>query len=476
MPEDSNERVIGPISGESGERIIGPSSGSSGSSEGYSSYGPSYNPSPGALSAMNFIRPFISAAAGGVGNTLGGALGGAVNPALAPPGAVLGGTSFYTGTDLLLKHLEGVRTNNEAMVADSIKDSLINEFVTKVPGMLFKGAKWLNKSDIPEFYSLRPTASQTLAFEGNRILATLAKFLEDYGIGAGKAKALDDSAGAGFTQALHYANEMSGNPGPGPKNVAKFMDNLRYELQNAFVKAPEHWKRIFEDVGESIPRENTFEAIDRVLTDPDKFNQTLIKAQSLGTGTNVKKDLQAYHFMQMMNKASVKGPTGEATKINMQELQELWHPSNTKEAITLDRLYDQTNRSNIDTFFQNLNRVQENPGMLENATRYLIRKGAFFSLGTDFLRHGVNLGSISNASEILLSTGVIGRLLTNKKTGPLIANMVGGKALDMPLQVVSRLVAEGLENMPVIVNTAKGKINAIIRKDGKNGGWFADPQ
>jgi hypothetical protein len=175
---------------------------------------------------IDVLRPILSGA-GAAGAT---SLSGPFAPATAP--------AAYIGIDALLQKLQSDPQQSLASQVvgaekGGVADSIINTGEQYLGGKLMerglnviqRGVKVFNNADIPDIYKFNPTTSQaSRALLGEDSLITKAtKGIEDLALGS-KRKALDRSAGAGFTQALMLADDLDFNFSRNPQLMLDLID------------------------------------------------------------------------------------------------------------------------------------------------------------------------------------------------------------------------------------------------------------
>src|ERR1035437_1069900 len=165
------------------------------------------SPDPAAMdSFMDVIRPILS---------------GVAAASTGPLGYLAADTAMQK-----LKHNPSTSLTSQALGLEpgGIPSSLANtgemmgmgKLLEGLSSVVGKGVKGFLNADQPDIAKFLPTTSQLAQSQGMPVLSTAAKTFEDLSIGA-KQKALDRSAGAGFTESL----KMSRNSGfPVNQNVA----------------------------------------------------------------------------------------------------------------------------------------------------------------------------------------------------------------------------------------------------------------
>lgn len=188
--------------------------------------------------AIDYIRPFAGSLAGvGAANLVSGVP--YVGKALALPAETQG----YAGVDTLLQYLK-TKDQRPASFGDAIgegeKQALLNAVGGRVINGLFRVGKGFLNANQPEIYKFAPTTSQALESFGFHALATLPKFAEDMGASGAKAAALDRSGGAGFTQALNFANRLNGAKDIINSDPVRLADKIRETLETGLTSSDEY--------------------------------------------------------------------------------------------------------------------------------------------------------------------------------------------------------------------------------------------
>lgn len=534
------------------------------------------------------VRPYV---AGGVG--AGAAALTSLIPGVGETGIaqVAADTQSYALVDSLMKYLGASppKSYSEALV-DSEKDAAINAVAGKLMGTVFKGIKAFRNQGMSEVYSLAPTMSQALEARGMKALATVPRFLEDYGASASKAAALDNSGGKGFTQALAHANAMNGRMAGTNSNPQKLYDAIKGQLELGLDTVPEYqpvkmtqrtapyqsvefkpntakvqpieinpntartqpieiksvndrpaapgmrtqtrvtgpredinvpesyqtrttgpvkdvdvpgsYQTIGKGMGEAkipgsfksepvggpIPSPDypysklhiaSQDALDTLANGSDHFKvlddtigdvNRLAKVLKVGSLTgspamNVKQDLAAYKFMDMVNKAS-KADLKGGRRFDPGKLAEMWNDPNMSKSF--DLLYGQQGRENITEFFKNIATTQT--GSPTTPLRYAGVGKFIMNIGA--LSHAVTTGNYvapAGVAAVQIGAAAIGRMLNNPRTARTIVEMSKGVVSDKP-GYASRLIGNALRNTTVGLVGGDGKVtNGSIVENPKTG-------
>jgi hypothetical protein len=401
------------------------------------------------------LRPFISGAAGAAG-----AAGVSLIPGVGETGIaqVAADTQTYAVVDSLLKYLGASppKSYGEALTG-SEADAAINAVAGKLIGGMFKGAKALFNSGQPEFYKLAPTLSQGLERFGMNKLATIPKFLEDYGVPAAKAEALDRVGGNGFTQTLAHANTIDGRMAGTNSNPQKLYDAIKGQLQLGLgtttasgATAPLHY--LSEEALSLIDKPgNKFRMLDSVIGDVDKLSKVLRVGQIAGSpAMNVRQDLAAYQFMRMVDKASTEDLKG-AVRFDPSKLSSLWNNSETQSSF--DLLFGKQGKERVSEFFKDIAYTQSQQGAnpaLGKFLRYGSATGKFI-LGIGALKSAITSGNfvpLAGIAGLQVGASTVGRLLTNPRTAQIMTEMAKGTFKEST-PFAGRLIGNALRNETV---------------------------
>lgn len=408
------------------------------------------------------------------------------------PLAPIAGPAAYGTVDYLLQKLKSKQPNSMAANALDLKEGSAPALITntveqsalgKIIGGLFKAPGLLRNAEQPEIMDFLPTASQFLKSQGSNVRATGAKWLEDLALSS-KEKALDRSAGAGFTQALKLHKELSNdalglNPqanlgkvasemplGEGSLTPIKITPGQKYQpLTNKTSFQPATQPTI--QAGEpQLNLTDSFSKIDAVIKDPKKLQDTLTTAQTNGVGDNLKSTLRGYQFSKMWNNAIKTSPeTGQLNRINAQGLADEWFDPKMQDS--LKSLYSSQQRSDIDQFIKNVALTQDKISTTPIAKKFYIA-GGLGTLSMGFFKG--NLGSaVAGAAPLgmLIGAETIGKILTNPKTARLMVRLAGGEALGMSDEFAGKLLSQVLTGSTVALLDAEGKKTPVEIKDGR---------
>lgn len=416
------------------------------------------------------LRPFIAGGAGTLASAGTALIPGVGETGLAELGA---DTQGYAIVDSLMKYLgtNPPKSYSEALT-DSEKDAAVNAVAGKLMGTVFKGVKsfFSGASEIPDFYKYAPTTSQALEKYGMNKLATASRFIEDYGVPSAKAAALDKSGGEGFTQALAHANSLNGRMAGTNSDPQKLYDSIKFSLQNGLDEAPDYLgyksgmgaqsqlHTLSQDALDMLEYGdgNKYKVLDNVIGDKDKLAKVLKVGQITGSAAmNVKQDLAAYKFMDMVNKATTKDVSG-SVRINPTLLNEQWLDPEMQSSFK--QLYGSDGIKDISEFFNNISLTQKTPGANNRYLRYGATAGKFY-LGLDTIRHVISTGSLSSAlptAAIALTANTVGRLLTKPSTARIVVDMSKGALTDNPVWT-AKVLGNALRNTTVGLVSGDGK-------------------
>jgi hypothetical protein len=428
--------------------------------------------------AIDVARPFI---AGAASLPVGVAAGTASAPFVGPAAPVVGMTAetqTYAAVDSLMKYLktEKPKSFSEALTSSEM-DAAINAVGGKLLQGVFRGVKAMGSAaidNLPAIYKLAPTTSQALEAYGNKILSSSAKFLEDFGVPTAKADALNRAGGKGFAEALAYTNQLNGRTAAVNKSPALLFDKIRSGLIGGLsADIPELGtaaRTVAEGEGivpklHSVSEEalNSLETkgvgnlskLDDVIADRDK----LAKVLKVGTLTNspylnVKQDLGAYKFMDMVNKAWEASPKGQGGRLNPELLSTMWN--DPKLAENFKTLYGKEGMDRISSFFKDVAYTQTSgqPNKYIN----VLSKGSFL-FNTGLLAHSVMSGDFAGMIPMGVQVGAhaVGKLLTNETTGRVLAEMAHGTLTSTNNAWASRMIIAGLKGVPLTILGSNGE-------------------
>jgi len=394
--------------------------------------------------AVDVARPFI---AGAVGHTV-GALA-------APSGPVAVGADLatYTGVDTLLKYL---KQNPPSSLGESLAESggeaVGNKVIGGLMNFLGRGVKAVRNADQTEIQNFLPTTSQAAKAAGQDKLAIATKALEDISLTA-KEKALDRSAGAGFTQALKLAKNNDFNFSRNPQLMK---DMIQQDSPSITNYTPFRKGQPFQLTNESVL--DSFSKIDKVIGDPAKLQDVLTTAQANGVGENLKKSLQGYQFMKIFQNATKQSLTEGApgsqniVRINSQSLADDWLDPKMQDS--LKTLYNSKQRADIGQFFKNVAMTQDKINANPVAKKIWMLHGGV-GIATGLLTGSLEGGTIASVGTFI-GAETLGRLLTNPKVGRLLVAMAGGESLGVSEAYAGRQIANALQ----------GSTIALIGQDG----------
>lgn len=423
--------------------------------------------------AIDISRPFVGNAVGDVTGALAAPLG---------PIASFGAeTQGYSLVDSLMKMLKPDYAKNNNGYAenllDSEKDALVNAVGGRVMGALFRGGNALfGKGPIPEIYKFAPTTSQVLEAHGFHALGTVAKFAEDFGASGAKAEALDRAGGQGFTQALKFSNALNGRQSFTNSDPVKLAGKIRETLEQGLYPNPGSSPTTHLASQEALDTlsggKNPFAKIDTVIQDPDRLEKVLATGQINGV-QGVKKDLQSYQFMRMVNDATTKDASG-AIRIDPNKLSKAW--SDPDMNTSFDTLYGKVGkggiRDDITNFFKNIATTQDKMHSYPVA-KQLRFLGAGFAIPTALITGNVTgaesaLGTIAG---LYIPTAVVGNLLTKPTTARILTAMAGGESLGASQKVAARVLTNALQGTSIALINSQGQKKWGSLQSDKNGGY-----
>jgi hypothetical protein len=409
--------------------------------------------------AVDFIRPFI-------GNAVGGLAGAAAAPFGGPVGAFGAETQGYAGIDTLLQQLKtGDKPALGESVSEAEKEALINAVGGRIMGGLFRGAKTFVSADQPEIYNFKPTTSQALESFGYHTLATSAKFAEDFGASGAKSDALDRAGGAGFTQALKFANAINGRTYTINSDPVKLADKIRNTLEQGLQGFPSgsaitaRGNPLYQASDEALQvlagGQNPYAKIDAVIQDPDRLAKVLTAGQLAGqAGSNVRKDLQSYQFMRMINDATTKDATGNI-RIDPTKITKVFNDPDMN--TSLDTLYGKQGRQNVSDFIKNIAATQDQQKSYPVAKALRLVDGGV-AFGAGLLTGNIHLASgAAGVAGLFVPSAVVGNLLTKESTARVVTAMAGAEPLGQSSQLASKLVTDALQGTSVALMGSDGK-------------------
>lgn len=435
-------------------------------------------PTPSSLPSRNqtidFLRPFISDAAGTVAG-----IGTALIPGVGEiPGSELAaGNLGYTGMDMLLKKLktgdQQPSSTGESFLG-SEKDAILNAVTQGIMKSVFRGAKAFYNADQPEIYKYLPTTSQALTSYGMHALATLPKFAEDFGAPAAKRAALDESGGAGFTQSLLFANKINGRMATTNINPEKLADRIRETLEQGInpsalesTKFQSNVHYLSEDALDVLKGgQNPFAKIDAVLQDSDRLGKVLAAGQAQGiSGLNVKKDLKAYQFMRIVHDATTKGLDG-SIRIDPTKLTEAWTNPNT--ASVRQTLWGTQGQQEVTDLFKKIAVTQDQMTTYPVAKALRFVDGGF-KLGAEALAGTVSLGAAAKSvGALYIPIAAMGRAMTDHKVARVLTAMAGAEPLEQGGRAAVKVLTDAFQGSSIAIEDANGKKTwGTFDKDGQ---------
>lgn len=437
---------------------------------GVSMMGPS-NQKPVTDDQIDFARPFVANAAGGAAAALAAPSG---------PGAFAARTGAYSVIDALMQELKQKSPDSiGSALGEGAIESLKNSGMQKLLQFGGRAIGSLRNAGQPEILNFSPTTSQALKATGSGTLSvSAAKGLEDLSITA-KQKALDRTAGAGFTQALQFAKKSNLNPQAALDNVAKEMPigldaytpikidpGQKYQNLTKTQNFQPHVPPSVNASGETqLNALDSFGKVDAVIKDANKLQDTLSAAQANGVGFNLKKSLQEYHFTRLFNDSMKVNPeTGGLARLDPKALADSWYDPKMEKSI--DTLYNSQQRSDIEQFFKNIAMTQDKVNTNPIAKKILFLHGGA-SLAAGLFTGHLAAGAAS-ATGVVVGAEVLGKLLTKPGTARLMVNLAGGGPLGMSDTMAGRLLVNALQGETVAIQDAQGQQHpGILGKDGK---------
>lgn len=417
-------------------------------------------PLPSRDEAVDFARPLVS---GAVGDLAGGSALAAIPvtgglSTLAAP-AAYGGA--YTLTDALMQYLKEKKPDSlGGALKEGATQAVTGKIINGLMQRLGAGGKAFLNADQPvidqvtgrakSIYDFSPTTSQALKSEGSPFLGSMSKLIENSNLTA-KEKALDRSAGAGFSQALKLANTSE---------FAR-LDNG----QMAFSRDP---NKMLELVNKQLPTNvHPFQALkelDGVIADPIKLEKALAVGQTTGTD-NVRKTLAGYQFSRMFNTATT-DMQGNVTKLDPARLSEFNSP---EMQASMKKLYNAPTRSAITQLFSNIANTQDKIDIVPSAKRFWLTRGGI-GIGA-----GLVTGSLTGSAAagiattgLYLSANQLGKVLSNPTTARVMVALAGKEPLNMSEQAAGRLISRALQGEVIATINADGSKTPVkINKDGQ---------
>jgi hypothetical protein len=419
---------------------------------------------------IDFIRPWVGQASGSM-------LGALATPG--GPAAVLGGdVAGYGATDLALQSLKTGDFNLQEGLSEASKEALINAVGGRIVNGVVAGARTMRNANLPDIYSLFPTTSQALEHLGWKNLSTIPKALEDLGAYKTKQAALDKSGGAGFSQWLDTANRLTGKDRLSLQDPTYLKDQVIDKLKQGFNANAQpgsfqtnlHYAT--QDVMNAVNGgDDAFQVLRDTIHDDKKLDKVLSVGQSVGPASlNVRQDLQAFHFMDMLNHSTsqkVRMPDGSYTaRIDPEAIKKEWfNPANEK---MLDKLYGAGDKKDIDAFLTRIMQTQDNPmagGLGKWTGKGIMLGGAAGGLGTLLGAH-VPVA----ASALYIPANLLGRAFT--KTG--VAKAMAGAVGAVPTsgyKETARTILSGLQGMRIALTDNGGNKHWGTVSQGRDGNF-----
>ncbi len=410
---------------------------------------------------IDIARPFVANAAGGAAAVLAAPTA----PFTLGTGPFVARTGAYSVVDALMQYLKEKKPDSPLdAIGEGAKQSLINSGMNKLLQLGGRTVGAIRNTDQPEILNFSPTTSQALKATGSAgsLVTGGAKALEDLSLTA-KQKALDRSAGAGFTEALQVAKKNGFSYVEDPNEV---LDSLRQgsPLSPGTAATPLRKGQSYSPYIPGSPVLDSFSKIDTVIKDPHKLEDVLTTAQTNGVGFNLKKDLQSYQFSKILQDATKSEPTtGAAVRINPQAIEDTWR--DPKMQASFEKLYSSQQRSDIDQFFKNIAYTQDKVNTNPVAKKILMLHGAA-SLGIGLFTGHISEG-VASAAGVIVGAEALGKLLTNPKTARLMVNLAGGGPLGMSDSFAGRILVNALQGETIAIQDAQGQAHPGTLKDGK---------
>jgi hypothetical protein len=431
---------------------------------------------------VDFLRPIL-------GNLVGGAAATGVTaiPGVGQSGAaqVAANTQGYTAMDTLMQYLKTPAPSSlgEA-VTEGEAQAVTNAIAGRLVKSVFSGIGAIRNAEQPEIFLHKPTTSQAMDAYGHHILATGARFAEDFGAAGTKSEALDRAGAAGFSQALRYVNAINGRMANTNVDPVKLADKIRDELTNGFEpveSVPTKYKswgpsfkanpdvniggqqlQLTKEASDLLNNGSpAFTAIDKVIADPDKLSKVLAVDQLQGGGSNLRKDLQAYQFMRMFNDAVTKraanssDPATNVLRLDPDKIKDVWEDSDLK--TSLDKLWGTKGRESVTKFINTISQTQTDQSSYLGRRAVWLMSGGMGLSGIMGLLSG-NISLPAGAVGLYAGSNVLGRMLTKPGVAEILTKMANGTALDEGKQFTARMITNSLQGA--------GNV-AIIGSDGK---------
>ncbi len=391
-------------------------------------------------SSIDALRPIVADAAGtGVG-ALAAVKGGG-------KGALAARAGTYSVVDALMQYLKEEKPESfSSALGEGALQAGSNVALSGLMKFITKGAKGYLSADQPEIFKFNPTTGQALTATGHPVLGAGAKALEDLSLTA-KKKALDRTAGAGFTEALDLHKKLSGSSFSGSFQGRSNWSNLELNPQANL-----------ERIMSVTPGADSFSKIDSVIRDPKKLQDVLAAAQSNGVGTNLRESLRGYQFQKIFNAAADNNLEGTPTRINPQVLSKMWSDPSMQDS--LKTLYNAKQRADITQFFKNIEYTQDKINTNPIAKKLIFMHGGV-GLATGLLTGNIPAGATMSAVSLLGAEG-LGRLLTNPKTARLMVALAGDEALGVSDRYAAKVISDVLQGMTIGMVNQDGSVTPSV--------------
>jgi hypothetical protein len=433
--------------------------------------------------AIDFVRPFAGMAGGMGGATL-GAIGG-------PVGAFAGETQGYAGIDALLQQLKPGETPS---VGESLKEgekqALLNAVGGRITGALFRGAiaggKAIVGAEQPEIYSLFPTTAQALEANGNHILATSAKYLEDIGAPWAKKASLERSGLQGSFQALGFAKLLNGSTYNINQDPVKLARKIYGDLGDAlepvekpanFKSWPPEFKATQKDQyqlsqeaqGIAQGGSNPFQKLNNTIDNNAELEKMLVVGR--GAGTNTRRDLQSYQFMRMYNDATTKTADG-SVRIDPEKVARTWNDPEMQSS--LQTLYG--SKTNPNSTYQQVQQFMNKIATVQDKTTTagrgitvmaggMMLSGSIFSSLLDNANIHIPGGYSATVAGMYIPAALIGAALTQPQAARVLTAIAGGEPLSASMKLSSRLLFDAMQGSAAVVGADGKKTWGSFKKD-----------
>lgn len=423
---------------------------------------------------IDVARPYVAGGLADVAAT-------ASAPIPIPGSSIASYGGAYTLADTLMQYLKEKKPES---LGGALKEGLVNAGVQKVTGGLVKAGgrvvKAFHGADQPEIMNFSPTTSQALEATGRGKLAAAAKYFEDIAT-SGKNKALDRTAGAGFSRALDFIGEDDlgerrlsnlANDYLPQTTPVKFVGNPRTSTPIKFIEKEVTPSNPVSGQTEVLPGETKnlpptsfstvrgtpgpTDPIDKVLADPALLEKTLTNAQELGTGPNLRKTLGNYQFAKVFNSGAEYNAEGGVRRINSSAIEQMLGDPNMQDSYK--KLWGSEGFSNVKQFFKNISYTQDKVGAGTYRKLWLMEGGIGMASGL-LLTGSPLVGSIGGASAAVggyLSAKALGTLLNKPETARIMVNLASGSSLGVPDQYANRVILKALQGMTIAIMNEDG--------------------